>query len=208
MSADQPSYNDKLNFFFRSPRDAPQSGQSFSQLYLLRRDIDTCFGIDPNTGNHTPHCSAIWPGVMTVLTGVDLLGQFMVGTDKGEVGVRFQSFLQKYMLISESESVIIYQLRNALLHTFGLYAEKTNRDGKVTATYRFTLGGNVPKLLTVISPDHYQVDVQRLRERFETSVGKYAQELRDQITTNPSVPKDNFQEMFDKYKRAVSVSPN
>ena len=193
-----------LDFFFRSPRIVPQVGQSFSQLYLLRRDIDTCFGTDPNTGNPTPHCKAIWPGTMTVLTGVDLLGQFLAGNDdRATVGARFKSFLQQYMPMSESDAEVIYQLRNALLHTFGLYAEK--RHGNVTATYHFTLGGNIPNLVASIPPDCYQVDVQALRVRFEAAVAQYERDLRDSTHENYRVLNDNFQQMFDKYARVVSI---
>lgn len=198
-----------IDFFFRSPRTGPEEGQPFSQLYLLRRDIDTCFGTDPNTGDPTPHCKAIWPGTMTVLTGVDLLGQFLAGNDnRREVGLRFKSFLQQYMQMSELDAEVIYQLRNALLHTFGLYAEKINGSGTVTATYHFTLGGELPTLLAVISPDHYQVDVQCLRERFEMAVGQYETELRNQTHGIPCRLNDNFQQMFDKYTRAVGITPN
>lgn len=194
-----------LDFFFRNPRVVPGPGQSFSQLYLLRRDIDTCLGTDPNTGNPTPQCKAIWPGTMTVLTGVDLLGQFLVGTDRQGVGLRFKSFLQRYMLMSESDAEVIYQLRNALLHTFGLYSEKINNP---TATYHFTLGGEVPNLLTLISPDHYQVNVQNLRMRFEAAVGLYETDLRNPTHASSRELNDNFQQMFDKYARAVIITPN
>jgi uncharacterized protein YbgA (DUF1722 family) len=196
-----------IDFFFRSPRTGPEEGP-FSQLYLLRRDIDTCFGTDPNTGDPTPHCKAIWPGTMTVLTGVDLLGQFLAGDDthiNGGVGGRFKSFLQQYMQMSASDAEVIYQLRNALLHTFGLYAEKINGRDRVTATYHFTLGGEVPNLLAVTSADHYQVDVQCLRERFETAVGLYERELRNQTHVIPSRLNDNFQLMFRKYERAIVI---
>lgn len=210
-----------LEWFFRCPRSAPESGQAFSQLYLLRRDIDTCFGTDPNTGiSWSPreqttgqriYCHAIWPGTMAVLAGIDLLGKFLAGTDKtrgpGSVGVgtRFKQFAQRYLDLSPPDDHVIYQLRNALLHTFGLYAEDVDRDGNVTVTYAFVLGGKVPGLVQRLPDGRFQVDVQALRERFEKGVSRYAADLGDPSCQDQSSLKAKFDALFPKHAHAVGI---
>jgi hypothetical protein len=78
-----------IDRFFRDPRDKPKPPDDFSHLYLLRRDIDTCFGFNPDNGNPingidsvtraSVYCQALWPGVMGILAGIDLLGKFLAG---------------------------------------------------------------------------------------------------------------------------------
>ena len=51
------------DLFFLSPRTQVRSPNEFGVLYLLRRDIDQCMGIDPDTGQcsgHTAHGPAQW----------------------------------------------------------------------------------------------------------------------------------------------------
>ncbi len=114
-----------IDMFFMSPSIAPRRHGTFSQLYLLRRDISACF------------CASIlWPGVMAICAGIDLLGKFLAGNDDGKkVGERFETFLKIYFKISSDDAKIIYQLRNSLLHSFGLYSEVKDRNGKVKQVY-------------------------------------------------------------------------
>lgn len=67
-----------INAFFMNPSTPPVIPGTFSQLYLLRRDISTCFGIDPDNGQRLP-TQALWPGVMAICAGIDLLGKFLAG---------------------------------------------------------------------------------------------------------------------------------
>ena len=60
-----------LEFFFKYEEDI--SGKTtFSNLNLLRRDIYTCFNINPNDLQSTIGSSALWPGTMLILAGIDL----------------------------------------------------------------------------------------------------------------------------------------
>ncbi len=136
-----------IDCFFRNPRLTPRRGEQLSQLYLLRRDIDTCFGTNPNTEaiwepldkktKEEISCRAIWPGTMAILAGIDMLGKFLAGTDKTRgadsitVGDRFKAFATRYLGLNVPDAELIYQLRNSLLHTFGLYSEVQDKKGNV-----------------------------------------------------------------------------
>ena len=59
-----------IELFFEDPLAPPRPRPTFyGVLYLLRRDIITCF-------NNV----AEWPGIMAILAGIDLLGKFYVGS--------------------------------------------------------------------------------------------------------------------------------
>lgn len=211
-----------LNWFFRSPRSAPGPRDTFSQLYLLRRDIDTCFGTDPNTGTISKpvdkasgapmNCQAIWPGTMAILAGIDLLGKFLVGTDKTRgpgsvtVGARFREFTKRYLGLSEGDTDLVYQLRNSLLHSFGLYSEKTDNQGNVTATYNFILSRGSGTVVQHVKDDYYQVDVQCLRELFEQAVAQYEADLRDTRREDHQDLSEKFNAMLPKHAKPMSVS--
>jgi len=144
-----------IDWYFRNPRLAQPPAEASSQLYLLRRDIDTSFGTDPNTGalwqtidkrtGKDIYCKAIWPGTMAILAGIDMLGKFLVGTDKtrgpGKITVfdRFKAFTTRYFGLSDTDTSLLYQLRNSMLHSFGLYSEEQDKQGKIKATYNFIL---------------------------------------------------------------------
>jgi hypothetical protein len=188
----------EVDFFFRSPRSKPSSPEVVSQLYLLRRDIDACFGIDPDTGNRI-NCRTLWPGVMAILAGVDLLGKFLAGDDtQGQVRVRFRAFLEKYFGLSSADAEIIYQLRNSLLHSFGLYSEARGR------IYRFTLLGGLSGLISNPATDEYHIDVVRLYKLFVAAVDKFHADLKDTTHADYTQRDANFMKMLQKHG-AVSI---
>ena len=174
-----PQFENKISFLFRSPSDAPQSGEGhFSNLYLLRRDICSCLGQNPNEfGTHaargylTESFQAIWPGVMSILAGIDLLAKFAYGDADGQVGRRFKRFVLEF--ISPNDEVL-YQLRNSLLHSFGLYAIKGNNE------YRFLLSTsqNDDVLFHMQGSFHY-VNVLHLHHLFEVSIPKFRESLEN-----------------------------
>lgn len=107
----------------------------FSRLYLLIRDIKACLGFNPDSRNidenvkckcgkvHGP--VAQWPAIMTILAGMDLLGKFRAGCDnRNRIGERFKNFVEEYFDIEKDEAEIIYELRNCLMHSFGLYSTR------------------------------------------------------------------------------------
>ncbi|MBU2858045.1 hypothetical protein HF289_14660 [Acidithiobacillus ferrooxidans] len=74
-------FNDDATLFFEDPKTNKQIPNEFSVLYLLRRDVYQCMGIDSTTRNKTG-IKIIWPGVMAILAGIDLLGKFYSGNDE------------------------------------------------------------------------------------------------------------------------------
>lgn len=70
--------DNKMRLFFKSPDDFVGRTGRHSTLYLLRRDVSLCFGIDPNSGNKVDFV-ALFPGAMAILAGIDLLAKFVYG---------------------------------------------------------------------------------------------------------------------------------
>jgi len=204
-----------IDWFFRDPGSAPSIPDTFSQLYLLRRDIDTCFGLNPDNGNpingidsgtgKPVNCKAIWPGVMGILAGIDLLGKFLAGNDEvggsglQGVGGRFRNFLEKYLALSDQDAETIYQLRNSLLHSFGLYSE-VYRKGKLRRTYRFILTQQGSgHLIQEIGDDTYEIDVQLLRRLFNSAIAHYQTDLKDTARADYDELQRNFDKMLRKH---------
>jgi len=194
-----------LDFFFKDPAIPPTTPGEYGVLYLLRRDIKTCMGIDPNTGNSI-NCIALFPGAMTILAGIDLLGKFLAGCDDtsgGKVGERFRAFVKEYFEpISSGDEDTIYQLRNALIHSFGLYSEK-KRNGKVYKVYKFRLNRKGGPLVTPSGGDNYLIDVLTLRKKFETAIECYQADLK----ANKNDLQNHFKLMFPKYGK-ISIGPS
>jgi hypothetical protein len=180
---------DKLELFFENPAIHRTPPGQFSVLYLLRRDIKTCLGINPNTGSRIGS-QALWPGAMAVLAGIDLLGKFLAGNDNYRgVGKRFTAFLDEYFQpLSSDDSRAIYQLRNALLHSFGLYSEAKDQ------VYKFALVPAHQPLVQRREGDKYLVDVLTLHSRFESAITCYETDLRRSTSLQA-----HFNAMFPKY---------
>ena len=170
----------------------------FGILYLLRRDIIQCLGKNPN-GRANLGVPAIWPGAMAILAGIDLLAKYLAGNDaSGGVGPRFRCFVHKYFgPISAGDEETVYQLRNALLHSFGLYSERLSKKGVVTK-FRFVLSFQITvkgsPLVMDLGHDSYMIDVAELHNRFEAGVCAFQADVdRD------AALQMNFEKMFVKY---------
>jgi hypothetical protein len=97
--------------------------------------------------------------------------------------------------LSEDDAATIYQLRNAVLHSFGWYSSAGN-------TYRFRLasvGG--PLVDHLAGSTEYTVDVVTLRADFDTAIAAYRAALRDNETGPDDVTplQDSFMGLFDRY---------
>lgn len=181
-----------IDLFFQDPAIEPSSPGRFGVLYLLRRDIKQCV----TTGQ------ILWPATMAILAGIDLLGKFYAGEDGSGVGPRFRSFVDKYFQpISPDDAETIYQLRNALLHSFGLYSKSRTND------YYFSL--ILPEVGPLIqrhpqNSDVYLISIAALYDKFETAVERYRTELE-----TDSELQSKFNTMFPYYGaigvQAVSV---
>lgn len=173
-----------IALFFRNPNDFEDKIGVHSTLYLLRRDASLCFGYDPNN-NHKIHFEALFPAAMAVLAGIDLVAKF-VYRDSSGVGKRYKDYVFKY--IDKEFKEELYQLRNALLHSFGLYSETKVK------VYHFILKRRVGKLIEPISDKSYLVDIEFLWRQFEASIEAYHKEL----VTSADL-QQIFSEMFPKY---------
>jgi len=176
--------------FFEDPWVYRSPPGQYGVLYLLRRDINSCLGAEAGLANRT-HRQIQWPGAMSILAGIDLLAKFLAGEDGlGGVGNRFRCFVDRYFHLSAAETEAIYQLRNSMLHSFGLYSQL--RNGTV---YRFTLVSyGARPLVRHTPPEHYVVDVISLHEDFERAVGEYHRDLQ-----GDSALQQNFLGMFPNY---------
>ncbi len=128
---------------------------------------------------------------MAILAGIDLLGKFYAGDDTiGQVGQRFTSFIRKYLQpLSPGDEDVLYQLRNSLLHSFGLYSSARAQ------TYHFMLTGKggVP-FIQQPRTTFYQVDLIVLHERFERAIVSYVNDLE----ADPNL-QTKFLTMFPNY---------
>jgi hypothetical protein len=184
------AFRSKADIFFRNPRANPHVPGENGVLYLLRRDICTCLGRDPSSNFQKRSYSVLFPGGMAILAGVDLLAKFYKGDDEiGGVTQRFKDFVSKYFqLDSSGDEEIIYQLRNSLLHSFGLYSRKG------TKTYRFNLVAIRGPLVQKTPIGTYQVDLITLNRQFEEAIQRYFADLNVE-----SELRDKFLAMFPNY---------
>jgi hypothetical protein len=125
-----------IALFFEDHETYPPPPREYSVLYFLRRDIRTCMRTNPDT------YPALFVAAMVIFAGIDLLGKFLAGDDSFERGKsreRFENFFKEYFqTVSQDDAEIIYQLRNALMHSFGLYsrADKATNTGSVSSTIK------------------------------------------------------------------------
>jgi hypothetical protein len=184
-------FSPDADLFFLSPRTKVPRPNQFGVLYLLRRDIDQCMGIDPDTGQDVGP-TALWPGAMAILAGVDLLAKFWAGSDaQREVSKRFRGFLDCCFDVTKpKDREAIYQLRNSLLHSFGLYSKDKDKE------YRFVLAfdGEDVALVSHTPPDKYYVNLRVLHGELEKAIGAYCTKL-----SSDTQLQNKFAAMFGNY---------
>jgi hypothetical protein len=174
--------------FFENPLVHRAPPGRYGILFLLRRDINSCLGAEAGLQNRTPR-QIQWPGAMGVFAGIDLLAKFLAGADWSGVGCRFREFVTRYFHLPAADVDAIYQLRNSMLHSFGLYSRGNG------TVYRFTLVSRGARpLVRHTSPEHYLVDVISLHEDFERAVEEYRRDLQ----CDPAL-QQKFLAMFPNY---------
>jgi hypothetical protein len=179
-----------IELFFEDPSQNHGIPRRFSILYLLRRDISVCFGIDIVSGK-TLNFKALWPGTMAILAGIDLLGKFYAGDDDlGKVGDRFKGYIDAFFnSVSNSDKDVIYQLRNSLLHSFGLYSK--DRKGR---EYNFVVDEVNGPIVEILGGDKYKIDLITLKNIFDLSIDSYKAKL-----LGDSSLQLKFNNIFQKY---------
>lgn len=189
------SIEKELEFFFQDPKIQIEVNEA-SILHLLRRDVYRCMGYTKvneeqkliKDENVAP---ILWPGIMAVLAGIDLLGKFYAGDDNNNgVHRRFTAYCRKY--IDSENSEVIFQFRNSLLHSFGLFSKTKD------VTYHFQLTALHKELVTVIPVNstfnYYRIDLYTLWDEFENSIEKY----REDLMKNDKL-QQKFHKMFELY---------
>ena len=168
----------------------------YSSLYLLVRDAKVCLNYHPNLKNETRmenHQGAEWPAIMTIFSGIDLLGKCLAGCDSiGFMGKRFKDFIIKYFneCNKEKEADMILALRNAIAHSFNLYSNKYNFSLINNQSYNLILDK------TVKNTTYKQVNVYKLYKNFQSACEKYYEAL---LKPESASLRENFNEMFIKY---------
>src|SRR5262249_55766975 len=106
------------------PENHQTDDSAQSVLYLLRREVQDCLigtVIDESlVRDYTGDKHRVFATTMVLLSGIDLLGQFL--DPRVNVEQRFIGFVGTYMHPSEPDAAdALYAGRNALMHTFGLH---------------------------------------------------------------------------------------
>jgi hypothetical protein len=131
---------------------------------------------------------------MAIFAGIDLLGKYLAGDDgkpSGGVGKRFTAFVRSYFKpLGPNDDKVLYQLRNSLLHSFGLFSRT---DSGSNFHFILTGQGGVP-LLQNPKADFYQIDLIELHQSFENAVEQY----RKDLDSDPKL-QANFLKMFPNY---------
>jgi hypothetical protein len=167
-----------FDLFFEAPEPLRPSPNVYGTLFLLRRDIIQSFRTHP----------ANWLGTMGVLAGIDLLAKFFDGDDEGQVTGRYKKFTDEYFFeVSNSpDSETIYQLRNSMLHSFGL--RSTKKISGVTKEFHFVLvADKTGGLIKSPKPDLYVISVPILHKHFEQAIQKYHEAVRNEASSAESV---------------------
>jgi hypothetical protein len=145
----------------------------------------------------------LWPATMAILAGIDLLGKFYTGEDGRRVGQRFTNFVDKYFQpISPDDAKTIYQLRNALLHSFGLYSKSATKTSRKEYYFSLILPEAGPLVRQHLeNPDIYLISIAVLYDKFETAIRDYKKDVE-----NDPVLRNNFSLMYPYYG-AISIHP-
>ncbi len=175
--------------FFREPSYEPWPPEELSVLFLLRREVYNCLHKQPRT---------IISASMALLAGIDLIGKFSEGNDDYQkASSRFKAFIQQYFNLSAEDATILYQLRNALLHSFGLYSESKDK------VYKFALVAHTESgtIVKDLSNYQYQIDALCLHSQFEAAIKSYKDDLRENSTLI-----ERFKEMLPNYGSLLTGS--
>jgi hypothetical protein len=186
-------FSPDADLFFEPPTAHRPPPNRYGLLHLLRRDIIQCLGRDPTSGAKLVH-RALWPAAMGILAGIDLLAKYLAGKDDpGGVGSRYRDYLNRYCQpLGPDDAETLYQFRNALIHSFGLYSE-SKRKSKIKC-YHFGMSFLSRTLITHEGKDGYTIDLCVLHKRFKDSISLFQCDLQTDAKL-----QTNFKAMFPKY---------
>lgn len=199
--------SDDMKMFFRNPLTwaAPSSKtETYGVLYLLRRDVYRCFGIDPDGGPPKQSMRSLWPGTLTIMAGIDLLGRFAIipaGVAEPGSKARFNNYVRSYVpgivttdsASKPSDQKLLYSLRCALVHSFGW----SDGDPSTGTMSQFRMNMKTGPLIDGPATDGtFTVSAEELRQRFEQSIAHYIAQL--QVDANADL-RNRFEQVFPEY---------
>ena len=195
---------------------------ALSMLHLLRRDASQCFGYDPNTYDVrlnpaiTASPKVLFPGVMTIFAGMDLVAKFFAGSEleqtpagtapadqwKFASGPRLKKFAEQYICGNAVDAETLYQLRCALDHSFSLWAQRRN-NGMV---YSFVLADPDPAhpntvlrtRVGTLGETEAIIYVYELHKKFQESLLSFEGAYYAQLDSTPG-DLPIFQGLLDHY---------
>lgn len=196
----------RIAFFFDPPEKGRTKHRTLegceSVLYHLRREMQFCFFskiVDESViqAKDEAPWQSIFPGILLIMCGIDLLGKFLEGDDStrsGEIGRRFTKYLGDcFDGLSEDQIKLIYTVRNCLAHSFGLY-DKDRQKPILIAPLSPT--GEI----VIITDKWHILHYKNLYIQFVGSLRNY----RGELEGNPDLQK-NFDRMFAHYAYIVSA---
>lgn len=167
-------------------------GDKFSALNLLIRQKEKC--LDESCG------VAVWPGIMTIFSGIDMLGFYYDDGCLLKSTKRFKAFYDRFFKHSKiyNESELIYQARNAMVHTFGLYAKDHNG-----TEYKFMYDWQEESDYVIhqnIDLSIYIINFYGLNKAFDKAIKNYKSFLIEELEINPEgVYIRNFQNAYELF---------
>lgn len=136
----------------------------------------------------------------TLVSALDLLSQLNSGKLK-KIGAvkRFKRFTAEYMGLREFDQELIYQFRNATVHTFGQYAfnEKTKKE------YRFVFHSDDNNWCTKVSRVVYSINLIVLKAKLEKAVDRFY----DNLANDPSL-KERHDLVYKKIGTTIQRESN
>lgn len=131
-----------------------------------------------------------------LMSALDLLAQLNSGK-LNKIGAvkRFKRFTGKYLGLREVDQEVLYQYRNAVVHTFGQYAfnEKTKQE------YRFVYHIDDRLLLKKVSRSVYSVNLPILQLKVEKAAEQFLLDVE-----NDSALKERYNLVYRKVGRTIS----
>jgi hypothetical protein len=189
-----------VDFFFTPPTVDPalhcRAAQSYSVLYLLRREAQDCLlgtVIDEAAVRHYPGDKhRVFATTMVLLSGLDLLGQFRDPT--ASVEKRFTEFVSSYLYPHEDDAAqALFAVRNALMHTFGLQ----DATRQLSLVLDQPLARGIQPAAVTTAGNRAVINVLQLFDDVVRAVGRYYRDVRTPGEAHDAL-RQHFAAMFQK----------
>ncbi|MBU0974043.1 MAG: hypothetical protein KKC20_25665 [Proteobacteria bacterium] len=174
---------------FKSTDIEPDEEYNFS-LHQLRRDVQRCLGTGIYQGKGD---TSIWPGILTILAGIDLLTTYYdpiasppLGANNNE---KYKGFCNQNMnlLIPQMQDAF-YQFRCGMLHDFSLISTTLNKRSPTTWFFKLEYKTEMGDYISYDSQtNYYTVYVFPLYKAFETAVSSVKNKLLDSFNNSQKI---------------------